>query len=187
MPEEDFEKLMRGEVTRKIMFNDMHQSLEVKQAQLDVLQTRNEQLMEDVKKLTSSISSFRTTMKQTCDDVLNSVDKKSILDSSDTNKETLSRLIGDFDYFAKPSIDDILDPFGPSSQNLASPLVPISLSVSDVRSATHMNNNNDLFGEDLFLGGFDTLSVPMSGSNDHQPFASLPAMPSNTNSEDLLN
>ena len=168
---------MRGEVTRKIMFNDMLKNLEVKQAQLDVLQTRNEQLMEDVKSLTSSISVFRTSMKKTCSEVLLSVDRSACIDGG-TNQETLNKLIGDFDYLAKPSIDQILDPFGPINQELASPLVPMSLNT--MQTASHENVSNS--GNQNYLG-FD-LNCNVMNSNNAQA-SSLPPMPS-TNSDSLI-
>ena len=90
----------------------------------------------------------------------------------------LNKLIGDFDYLVKPSIDQILDPFGPINQELASPLVPMSLNT--MQTASHENVSN--LGNQNNLG-FD-LNCNVMNSNNAQA-SSLPPMPS-TNSDSLI-
>lgn len=138
LAEADFEKLMRGETTRKIMFTDMLNSLEVKMAQLEALNCRHQQLMRDVKSLTSSITQFRSSMKSLCgaghtdtlmDNMHESLDQSAPINDNEP-RLSLEQMAGDFDYFAKPSIDAILSSSSAAFSSLDEPLRPTTAYVS---------------------------------------------------------
>ena len=179
----------------------MLNSLEVKLAQLDALNSRHEQLMRDVKSLTSSITQFRNSMKSLCSppelaaigdpfSVQQNVNDKNCNNINNITNHTnyqdekprlsLEDMTKDFDYYAKPSVDAILSSSHPSSLGcLDEPLRPTSY-------VSQTNLNGGLLNLPTNLSSHQCTSLPQLQHATTSSLSSNHAMNGPKTSSDLF-